>query len=94
MFNHKYNKITDRIGRNKVLIPINHNYYKIFDILGFSKLKTQEILRAFSLAVKKAILVRVGWHILSNYRHDTHGLISTEIRTVGSQLELRFLFQL
>ena len=60
MFNHKYNKITDRIGRNKVLIPINHNYYKICDILGFSKLKTQEILRAFSLAVKKSHLSACG----------------------------------
>ena len=53
LFNHEYDKITDRIGRDKVLIPINHNYSKICDILGFFKLKTQEIVRAFSLVMKK-----------------------------------------
>ena len=39
--------ITDRIGRHEVLLPINHNYNKICDILGFFKVKTQEILRVF-----------------------------------------------
>ena len=47
--------ISDRIGRHEVLLPINHNYIKICDILGFLKLKTQEIPRVFLLAVKKAI---------------------------------------
>ena len=27
--------ITDRIGRHKVLLPINHNFNKIFDIIGY-----------------------------------------------------------
>ena len=26
--------ITDRIGRHKVLLPINHDFNKIYDILG------------------------------------------------------------
>ena len=39
--------ITDRIERHEVLLPINHNYNKICDILGFFKVKTQEILRVF-----------------------------------------------
>ena len=93
MFNHEYDKITDRIGRDKVLIPINHNYSKICDILGFFKLKTQEIARAFLLVMKKkSHLSACGMAIQSNYRHDTYCLISTEIRTVGSQLDLRILF--
>ena len=45
--------ITDRIGRNEVLLPINHNYNKICDILGFFKVKTQEILRGFFLLALK-----------------------------------------
>ena len=47
--------ITDQTGRHEVLLPINHNYNKICDILGFFPIKTQEILRVFLLAVKKAI---------------------------------------
>ena len=35
--------ITDRIGQHKVLLPINHNYNKICDVLGFSKIQTQEM---------------------------------------------------
>ena len=39
------------IGRNEVLLPIiNRNYNKICDILGFFKVKTQEILRGFFFA--------------------------------------------
>ena len=39
--------ITDRIGRHKVLLPINHNFNKICDIIGYffkSKPKKFEIL--------------------------------------------------
>ena len=41
--------ITDRIGlhsvgRNEVLLPVNHNYNKICDVLALLKVKTQEIL--------------------------------------------------
>ena len=49
--------ITDRIGRHEVLSWINHNYNKICDILGFFKIKTQEIPRSF-VTVKTAIKVR------------------------------------
>ena len=48
--------ITDRIGRHEVLSWINHNYNKICDILGFFKIKTQEIPRSF-VTVKTAIKV-------------------------------------
>ena len=34
--------ILDRIGRQEVLLPINHNYNKIGDILVFFVIKTQE----------------------------------------------------
>ena len=34
---------TDRIGEHHVLLPSNHIYNKISDILGFFKIKTQEI---------------------------------------------------
>ena len=47
--------ITDQIGWHKVLLPINHDYNKICDVVGFFPIKTQEILRVFLLAVKKAI---------------------------------------
>ena len=39
--------ITDRIGRHKVLLPVNHNFNKICDIIGYffkSKHKKFEIL--------------------------------------------------
>ena len=51
MFNHEYD--CRSIGRNEVLLPINHNYNKICDILGFFKVKTQEILRDFFLLALK-----------------------------------------
>ena len=59
--------ITDQIGWHKVLLPINQNYNKICDVLGFFPIKTQEILRVFLLAVKKAIYVhmRRQWCALS-----------------------------
>ena len=44
--------ITDRIGRNEVLLPINHNYNKICDVLALLKIKTQEIPGVFLRAVK------------------------------------------
>jgi len=51
--------ITDRIGRHKVLLLINHNHNKICDILNLLKIKTQNI-RGFLQAVKnKIIQVRV-----------------------------------
>ena len=51
--------ITDRIGRHKVLLLINHNHNKICDILSILKIKTQNI-RGFLQAVKnKIIQVRV-----------------------------------
>ena len=47
--------ITDQIGWHEVLLPINNNYNKISYILFFFLIKTQEILRNFLVAVKKAI---------------------------------------
>ena len=60
--------ITDGIGRDNVLLPINHNYNKICDVLAFFKIKTQEIPRVFLLAVgKKGHLSKLEqWCILSN----------------------------
>ena len=45
--------IIDQIGQHEVLLLINHTYNKICDILGFFKIKTQEILRVFSQQLKK-----------------------------------------
>ena len=58
--------MTGRIG-HEVLLLINHNYTKIGDILGFFKIKTQEILSFFLLAVKKSHLsAHVPWCVLPN----------------------------
>ena len=90
--------ITDRIGRDKVLLPIHHNYNKICDVLAFFEIKTQEIPRVFLLVVeKKSNLSKLEqWCVLSNYTGMTctlllHCAISVEIRTVGSQSDLRIL---
>ena len=40
--------ITDRIGRHKVLLLINHNHNKICDILSLLKIKTQNIRGFFA----------------------------------------------
>ena len=45
--------ITDRIGLNEVLLPINHNYNKFCDVLALLKTKAQEIPRVFLHAMKK-----------------------------------------
>ena len=45
--------ITDRIGRNEVLLPINHNYNKICVVLALLKIKTQDIPGVFLRAVEK-----------------------------------------
>ena len=39
--------ITDRIGLHERLLQLNHNYNKMCDILGFFKIKTQELPRVF-----------------------------------------------
>ena len=61
--------ITDQIGWHEVLLPITKNYNKISYILFFFLIKTQEILRNFLVAVKKAIYAHVWerWCILSDY---------------------------
>ena len=52
--------IIDQTGQHEVLLLINHTYNKICDILGFFKIKTQEILRVFLSA-------RERWRVLSHY---------------------------
>ena len=62
--------ITDQIGRQKVLLPINRNYNNICNTLGFFVIKSKEIPKVFFfflLTVKKAISARVRWHLLSYY---------------------------
>ena len=90
--------ITDRIGRNEVLLPINHNCNKIFDGLALLKIKTQEIPGLFLRAVKKKshLSTRVRCCVLSNFLGMTrtvllHCPISAEVRTVYSQSDLRIL---
>ena len=39
--------ITDRIGRQKVLLPINRNYNNICNTLGFFVIKSKEIPKVF-----------------------------------------------
>ena len=65
--------ITDWIGQYEVLLPINHNYNKFCDILGFLKLKTQEMLWVLILlAVKKAILGRTMAHTVQLLKHNMY----------------------
>ena len=48
--------ITDRIGRQEVLLPINHNFNKIFDITGnFLNQNTKNWKFCFASSEKKAI---------------------------------------
>ena len=56
--------ITDRIGRNEVLLPINHNYNKICDV--FSPLENKNKKTKSSLA---CVMARA---IQSLHRHDAY----------------------
>ena len=48
--------ITDRNGRQEILLPIDHNYNEIYDNLGFLN-QTQKVPRFFLLvAVEKSHL--------------------------------------
>ena len=85
-----------RFGWHKVLLPINHNYDKICDILGFFKLKHKKFQEFFfPLAVKKSHWsARLLWHVQSNHLGMSHTVllhcpVSTEIKTVDSQSDLR-----
>ena len=66
--------ITDRIGRQEVLLPINHNFNKIFDIQGsFFKSKQQKFQDFALLAVKKKPFKRArdgAYCPISILRHD------------------------
>ena len=70
--------IADRIGRLKVLLPINHSYNKICDILiRRLKIKTQEIPIVLCPAVKKKSYLSVArWRVLSNYLGITRTVLS------------------
>ena len=81
--------ITDQIGRQKVLLPINHNYNNICDsLIRLFKIKTQEIKNSESF-------VSVRWRVLSNYLGMTHTvqlhMTGAEIRRADSQSDLRIL---
>ena len=74
--------ITDRIGRQKVLLPINRNYNNICNTLGFFVIKSKEIPKVFFfflLTVKKAISARVRWHVLSYYCPYTFANFSHDV---------------
>ena len=47
--------ITDRIGRNEVLLAINHDCNKICDFLGFFQSKQEKFREFFASSDKKAI---------------------------------------
>ena len=66
--------ITDRIGRNEVLLPINHNCNKICDGLALLKIKTQEIPGLFLRAVKKKPFkyARAMLRTVQFLRHDAY----------------------
>ena len=90
--------ITDRIGRHKVLLPINKNFNKICDIIGyFLNQHTGNLKFCFANSEKKkAISVRAWWRVLSNYLGMTHTVrlncpIKAEIRAVDSQSDLTTL---
>ena len=87
--------ITDRIGRHEVLLPINHNYDKICDFCSFFlNIKTQEITRVFARSGKKKAFkcARPMVRTVQLLRHDSYCPISSEIRRVDSQSDLRILF--
>ena len=71
--------ITDQIGRQKVLLPINHNINKICVILGsFFKSKHKKFRDLFLLAVKKKPFERM--HMMARtvqlLRNDTYSPIT------------------
>ena len=88
--------IADRIGRNKVLLPINHNYYTICHVLAPLKINNSRISKSFlASSEKRAILVQmartVRYYIGMMRTVRLHSPISAEIRTVDSQSNLRIL---
>ena len=66
--------ITDRIGQHKVLLPINRNYKNLWWSSLFLTIKTQEIPRVFSLAVKKKPFkcMHAMMHTVLLHRHDAY----------------------
>ena len=55
--------ITDRIGRHKVLLPINHNYNKGCDVVRYSESVCSQWKKKKTI---KDIQVRARWRVLSN----------------------------
>ena len=80
--------ITDWIGQDKVLSP------KLFEN------ENTKLSNNFWLEVKKKkIIVRVQWHVLSNYLGTTHTAllqfpINVEIKAADSQSDYRILLWL
>ena len=88
--------ITDRIGRRKVLLPINHNYNKICDVLTLSKINNTKNSKSFLASNEKSHLTaRTIVRTFQLHRHEDkctvllHCPVSAEIRTVDSQSDLR-----
>ena len=76
--------ITDRIGRQEVLLPINHYYNKICYILGFFLIKHKNFREVFFYQWKKGHLrARVRWRALSYY---TDPLVLKSGRLIGNQI--------
>ena len=82
--------IKDRIGRHKLLSPINQNFNKICDIQGSFLKSTQKKFQLFLLAVIK---IRSSANVMA-----PTALLNcptkAEIRAVDSQSDLRILLQL
>ena len=74
--------ITDRIGQHKRLLQVNHKYINMYDILGFFKIKTQEILKIFASGEwkkKKHFSAQLRWCLQSNYLGKTRsGLLAVK----------------
>ena len=66
--------ITDRIGRHKVLLPINHNFNKICDIIGyFLNQSTRNSKFCFASSEKKSHLsAGVMARTVQLLRHDAY----------------------
>ena len=91
--------ITDRIERYEVLLQINRNYNKIRYILGFFLIKTQEIPRVVFASSEKKPFKRAcdgAYCPITGMKRTVllHCPISTEIRTLDSQSDLRILLWL
>ena len=64
--------ITDRIGRQEVLLPINHNFNKICDILGSFFNQNARDVFANSEKKKSHLSAHVMARTVQLLRHDVY----------------------